>query len=473
MEPDTAGKHDPFGTASRLAFQREQRVFRDLFQLDRLLDARSLMFLRLRHWQEHLVRQEALSTPARGAFAWAITTTFVVGLLALCALFPPVAARTQLPLLPAALSFAPLPLLSGVDALLRRARLDLASRAISFAGNFLVEAFPAVLIGLSASAGAALFAAFFLLTALFHSQLFRISPRYPFWLLCFVAQAALSLAINADADHVAVWTLLLPATMVSALVVGNVKLHEDRRRDEAFSARIALGAQLLESEAKRGEELEARIEDLLGIAHDIKSPLTAASLDLASLERQLATLGHDDLLASAGGVRASITRLKELFEATRERTLELQVKLEAVPLKPCVDAVVSRCRRRFSAVSIIDRVPRELTVLAVIGQQTVERILENVLHNACEGDGERAARNVVVEATARDGIVVVKVTDDGPGFSAPQLAEPIQSYATTKSAGTGLGLFTVERLVRASGGRLTLANGASGGATVTAAFRAR
>ena len=58
------------------------------------------------------------------------------------------------------------------------------------------------------------------------------------------------------------------------------------------------------------------------------------------------------------------------------------------------------------------------------------------------------------------------IADDGPGFSATQLAAPIAGFASSKKGHTGLGLYTAERLVRASGGSLERANREGGGAEV-------
>ena len=70
------------------------------------------------------------------------------------------------------------------------------------------------------------------------------------------------------------------------------------------------------------------------------------------------------------------------------------------------------------------------------------------------------------------GSVAISVCDDGPGFSAEHLAGPITGFQSTKADGTGLGLYTAERLVRASGGSVARENGPEGGARVTAVLRA-
>jgi C4-dicarboxylate-specific signal transduction histidine kinase len=61
----------------------------------------------------------------------------------------------------------------------------------------------------------------------------------------------------------------------------------------------------------------------------------------------------------------------------------------------------------------------------------------------------------------------LSVRDDGPGFSGDQLGSGPKPFGTTKPNGTGLGLFTSERLVHACGGTMKRANRPEGGAEVT------
>lgn len=58
------------------------------------------------------------------------------------------------------------------------------------------------------------------------------------------------------------------------------------------------------------------------------------------------------------------------------------------------------------------------------------------------------------------------IVHDGPGFSPAALATAIAAFDTSKPSGTGLGLYTTERLILASGGTLTRGNGVDGGAVV-------
>ena len=66
-----------------------------------------------------------------------------------------------------------------------------------------------------------------------------------------------------------------------------------------------------------------------------------------------------------------------------------------------------------------------------------------------------------------DGQVCVAVSDNGPGIPPDKLASIFDPYFTTKSEGSGLGLWIAQQIVTAHGGTLQARNGASGGAVLT------
>ncbi|MCG8592523.1 MAG: ATP-binding protein, partial [Proteobacteria bacterium] len=104
------------------------------------------------------------------------------------------------------------------------------------------------------------------------------------------------------------------------------------------------------------------------------------------------------------------------------------------------------------------------------GPARLHDVLANLLVNACEGDGRRGATRVLlsIDLEPAVSVVAIQVVDDGPGFSPELLANPITGFRTSKPNGMGLGLYTAERLLRASGGSLERANGMESGAVVSA-----
>ncbi|NPV91822.1 MAG: HAMP domain-containing histidine kinase [Firmicutes bacterium] len=101
----------------------------------------------------------------------------------------------------------------------------------------------------------------------------------------------------------------------------------------------------------------------------------------------------------------------------------------------------------------------------VIGDwDKLQRMFVNLLSNAIR----HSWGSVVVEASAvqSSGQVVVKVQDDGPGFSPVDLEHAFDYFYKGSDEGSGLGLSIVSLIVKEHGGTIRIYNSDSGGAVV-------
>ena len=76
---------------------------------------------------------------------------------------------------------------------------------------------------------------------------------------------------------------------------------------------------------------------------------------------------------------------------------------------------------------------------------------------------QAGAKNIRIHAR---GLEIV-VSDDGPGIAPELLPRIFQERVSTKSIISGLGLYVVQSIVEQNGGKVTAANGPSGGAVFT------
>jgi two-component system sensor histidine kinase HydH len=94
----------------------------------------------------------------------------------------------------------------------------------------------------------------------------------------------------------------------------------------------------------------------------------------------------------------------------------------------------------------------------------MRQVLANLIGNALEA---APAGEVTVSVEARDGTLVYRVRDRGPGLPAGDAARLFEPFHTTRAAGVGLGLAVAHRLVELHGGQLAARNHPGGGAELT------
>ena len=96
----------------------------------------------------------------------------------------------------------------------------------------------------------------------------------------------------------------------------------------------------------------------------------------------------------------------------------------------------------------------------VAGEATLEQALLNLFNNAADaGDGR-----IEIEAEWSTERLRVDIRDRGPGFDEKVLLAAGRAFVTTRTEGTGIGLFLAHAAVERLGGRIALASREGGGA---------
>ncbi len=251
----------------------------------------------------------------------------------------------------------------------------------------------------------------------------------------------------------------------------SIETHPELTLLNADRLRAALDAHVLAD----GGELDRLATQLRGLSsdcHEIANAATAAMLQLETLlsvAGRRPTMTGAQVLDFAGAVRDALADLRALVESAKGR-IHITPREGASPVvcPPLLRAVVDDLRERSPGVvwniEIDADAPETLAIWG--GESALRTLLNALLMNAVDGNGERGAANVDIRyrVLMRTFDACLEVVDDGPGFP-PAFAEgPIAPYRTTKRGALGLGLFTCQKLVQANRGRMTLINSPEGGA---------
>jgi signal transduction histidine kinase len=162
--------------------------------------------------------------------------------------------------------------------------------------------------------------------------------------------------------------------------------------------------------------------------------------------------------ALAAEVQAAATRIHSLVAAIKGFTYMDQTRIPTPVaigqgLADTLAVLGGKARARGVRVSI--QVADDLPAIEGFGGE-LNQVWANLIANAIEA--APPSGQVEVTAEARDGAVVVRVVDDGPGVPESIREKIFDPFFTTKpqGEGTGLGLDIARRLVREHGGRIEL-----------------
>lgn len=366
---------------------------------------------------------------------------------------------------------APLLLKAGFGRFFERSKAPLALCALLF--SFLLQLFCVLLVVGSSVMGAVLFSPWLLTVAAAHGYFYRSGTRYPFVSAATVAAAALGLWLAPSAQHVAVLVVTGVGAAILGVLVGEFTCEVDRGRNDSERLRAALQAQLVWEHSLRADRLAGSLEQVAQWNHDMRNALTTVVCHaklLAAVAAGTDPTGQAEARSTLDGMKRSLDVVVTGFEELQRlsRFMETTTSPQRVPLTPLAEAIASAARARFPGVEVDLNAPEpSVDVLVYGGAVSAHRMVDNLVVNACEGDGDRAARRVEIAIRPLPGAARIEIRDDGPGFPPHLLEGPARAFSTTKRRGTGLGLHSVEQIVAANRGRMTRSNRPEGGAQVT------
>lgn len=224
------------------------------------------------------------------------------------------------------------------------------------------------------------------------------------------------------------------------------------------TVRLMREAHRLEMQAKETDRLVFLGTIASGLAHEIRNPLNAISVDselLAEVADELDAEKCDEIvklsLDIGDSVRYLNATLSGFLQFARPSSLSLvRVKPKSLVLET-VRLVVRQCARQ--GILLEWDAPEEVPDVDVDVPQ-IKQALLNLLINAQQAmpDGGVLAVHIRVE---EDG-VWIDVSDTGDGIPEAEQERVFNLFYTNKTGGSGLGLAIARRIVELHGGRLML-----------------
>ncbi len=210
----------------------------------------------------------------------------------------------------------------------------------------------------------------------------------------------------------------------------------------------------LQERLSRHQRLTAMGRMMAALAHQIRTPLSAAMLYASNLceadlppeqtrkfsARILSRLSHMEQQ-----VRDMLVFVRGDTQPTRPVELAALVEGIEAALEAPLAAAQARCAWRLDCTTgLMLQGNREALIGAVL----------NLVNNALEAGDRGGVIGLAIER--RGQCVAITVSDEGPGMSEAVQAQIEEAFFTTKAQGTGLGLAVVRSVARAHGGSFAL-----------------
>jgi len=204
--------------------------------------------------------------------------------------------------------------------------------------------------------------------------------------------------------------------------------------------------QLAAELAQRGIKAEA-LEALFGTldADTARAALVriAASVEIANLLKE---------------IESSTSRISDLVGAIKEYTFMDQAPVQNVDVVKSLETTLTILNHKLKRGIVVQREYQRVPLLVNSFGSELNQVWTNLIDNAIDAMGGKG--ELRVRTYREDSCVVVEIADNGPGISPEIRAHIFEPFFTTKGVGegTGLGLDTVQRIVKKHRGNVQVSS---------------
>jgi signal transduction histidine kinase len=189
-----------------------------------------------------------------------------------------------------------------------------------------------------------------------------------------------------------------------------------------------------------------RPEVLESLFANLDADTARAALVRIAASVEVASLLHE--------IESSTSRISDLVRAIKEYTYMDQAAVQSVDVVKSLETTLTILNHKLKHGVAVQRDYQKVPLLVNSFGSELNQVWTNIIDNAIDAMGGKG--ELRVRTYRDDGCVVVEIGDNGPGISPevePHIFEP---FFTTKRVGegTGLGLDTVQRIVKKHRGNI-------------------
>jgi PAS domain S-box-containing protein len=205
----------------------------------------------------------------------------------------------------------------------------------------------------------------------------------------------------------------------------------------------------------QSERLAAIGEAMASLAHESRNSLQRSQVCLEMLSDRLG--GNPDDIELINVIQRSLDDVHRLYEEVRQ--FAAPIRIEPVPknIRALVHDVWSQLAesRRNRKVQLVEQIACD-ELCCEIDPFWIGRVFRNMFENSLAACDDPAEITIEYRDDSSQGIPALRlaVRDNGPGMNSEQMSRVFDSFYTTKTKGTGLGMAIARRVMEAHHGTI-------------------
>ena len=204
------------------------------------------------------------------------------------------------------------------------------------------------------------------------------------------------------------------------------------------------------------------------LAHELNQPLTASGNYIRAMLRIIQSgqpMKPGSLSNAATRSIVQLDRAGKIIQRLRDFIKKGEPTRTPEEVSELFDEAIALFSMKSDSLTFSRQVEDELPPVLVDKIQ-IEQVLINLMKNAVEAMEYSSHRSIALAAERVAGMVIIRVTDSGPGIPNDVADKLFQPFHTTKRSGMGMGLSICQTLINANGGQIWAQTSADGGASL-------
>lgn len=245
----------------------------------------------------------------------------------------------------------------------------------------------------------------------------------------------------------------IKARSLAQILLENIQLQQELRR--------------LQTSGVHAGGLTSMEDQVASLAHEIKQPISAATVEAGSclsflqpdrMDLQQAREAATMMIVATKRAADIVDRMRSLYRRGTFKRRPVNVNDMICAIGPLLSDLAAT-----HSVSVHTELDPALPMCCADFVQ-LQQVLINLMTNGIEAMHDKGGRLTVTSKTAHDGHLLIAVSDQGIGLPPDGTDQIFEAFFTTKPEGTGLGLSISRAIVELHGGRLWAGANAARGA---------